>query len=252
MNKQKWTFLLVALALIGGTAFTLVRMKANQRLGRPGILTTPIPGSKRLEVYLPPKVLDYNSVGIPTDTNVFNGLPHDTSFATRVYYSTNGGQLLCNVVLMGTDRTSIHKPQFCLTGVGWSISDAASSSDAIRVERPYPYDLPVMKLVTAPRELKRKDGKSETRCGIYVYWFVADHELTESHWVRMRQISTHLLATGELQRWAYVSCFAVCSPGEEARTYEKIKKFIAASVPEFQLATGPPADRAVPPQAALR
>ncbi|HTA30243.1 MAG TPA: exosortase-associated EpsI family protein [Candidatus Cybelea sp.] len=251
MNKQKWTFLLTALALIGVTALALVHMKANQKLGLPGIKTAEIPGSKRLNVYLPPKVLDFNSVAIPTDTNVLNGLPQDTSFAERGYYAPDGEQLLCNIVLMGTDRTSIHKPQFCLTGVGWSISDADSSADTIRVARPYAYDLPVMKLVTAPRELIR-NGKSETRCGVYVYWFVADNELTESHWVRMRRMSTHLLTTGELQRWAYVSCFAVCAPSETGKTYEQMKKFIAASVPEFQLVAGARAAGPVSPQAALR
>lgn len=252
MNKQKWTFLLVALALIGGTAVALNRMRANQKLGQPGIKTAVIPGSKRLEVYLPPKVLDYNSVVVPTDTNVLNGLPHDTSFAQRRYTAPDGNIMLCNIVLMGTDRTSIHKPQFCLTGSGWTISDAESAADTIHVERPYPYDLPVMKLVSS-REVKPPgQSTSFTVHGIYVYWFVADHELTESHWVRMRHMSTHLLSTGELQRWAYVSYFAVCRPGDDAKTYDRMKKFIAASVPEFQLAAGAPSARPLAPQAALR
>src|SRR5271156_3075772 len=102
MNRQKWTCLLVGIALIGVTAFALNHMKANQRLGPPGLKTTPIPGSKRLEIYLPPNVLDYKSELIPTDTNVLNGLPQDTSFAQRRYIAPDGNWLLCNVVLMGT------------------------------------------------------------------------------------------------------------------------------------------------------
>ena len=252
MNKQKWACLLVALALIGGTGVALNRMKANQKLGEPGIKTAAIPGSKRMDVYLPPKVLDYNSVVIPTDINVLNGLPQDTSFAQRRYTAPDGDIMLCNIVLMGTDRTSIHKPQFCLTGSGWIISDANSSADVIHMERPAPYDLPVMKLVSS-REFKPPGQSSSfTVHGIYVYWFVADHELTESHWARMRRMSTHLLATGELQRWAYVSYFAVCQPGDEAKTYDRMKKFISASVPEFQLTVGAPAVRALSAQAALR
>jgi hypothetical protein len=251
MNHQKWTFLLVALALITGTGFALNHMRANQRLGQPGIKTAPIPGSKRLDVYLPPKVLNYDSVVIATDTNVLKGLPLDTSFAERGYFAPDGSQFLCNIVLMGTDRTSIHKPEFCLTGIGWHIDDNESTTDTIRIERPYPYDLQVMKLITAPRELKDRNGNSQTMRALYVYWFVADHELTGSHWKRMRSMSAHLLATGELQRWAYVSCYAICPPGDEARTYDRLKIFIAASVPEFQLAAGAPVARAVSPQAAL-
>jgi len=87
-------------------------------------------------------------------------------------------------------------------------------------------------------------------CGIYVYWFVADNQLTESHWVRMGRMSAHLLATGELQRWAYVSFFAVCLPQDEAKTYERMKKFIAASTPQFQLAAGEPLVARFSPEAA--
>ena len=48
-----------------------------------------------------------------------------------------------------------------------------------------------------------------------------------------------LLTTGVLQRWAYISCFAVCLPGQEDALFEHMKRFIAASVPEFQLVPKP-------------
>ena len=48
-----------------------------------------------------------------------------------------------------------------------------------------------------------------------------------------------LARTGVLQRWAYVSYMAFCSPGEEDATFERMKKMIAASVPEFQLMPKP-------------
>ena len=155
-----------------------------------------------------------------------------------------------NVVLMGTDRTSIHKPQFCLTGYGWDIDNAKSSTDTVRVDSPYPYDLSVMKLVSF-RDARLNEKSAQVKlCGIYVYWFVADNQLTESHWVRMGRMSTHLLATGELQRWAYVSFFSVCLPQDEAKTYERMKKFIAASTPQFQLTAGAPLVPRFSPQAA--
>jgi hypothetical protein len=237
MKKQNLTMLVVALALIGGTALGMQRLKTHQKLGAPGVNTTAIPGSLRLNIPLPEKVLEYDSVSVPTDPGVLEGLPHDTSFMQRYY--TNGvvnDGIQMNVVLMGTDRTSIHKPQFCLTGSGWNIDGAASSLDTVRVERPHPYDLPVMKLSTT-REAKINDETVKVR-GIFVYWFVADNDLTASHGTRMWNSATHLLRTGEQERWAYVFCFARCFPGEEAATYSRLKKFISAAVPEFQLATG--------------
>ena len=194
-----------------------------------------------MDVHLPARVLDYDSVDLaanPETRQMLEVLPPDTSVAMRRYFSLEKDWMVQqSVVLMGTDRSSIHKPQICLPGSGWNIDNAQSSKDTVRVQQPYPYDLPVMKL-TCSKEVAQ-DGKTVVWRGIYVYWFVADHELTESHAARMWQIAAHLLRTGELTRWAYVSFFCPCHPGEEDATYGRMKEFIAASVPEFQLVTGP-------------
>jgi hypothetical protein len=47
-----------------------------------------------------------------------------------------------------------------------------------------------------------------------------------------------LLTTGVLERWAYITFFAPCQPGQENETYERMKKLIAAAVPDFQLIHG--------------
>ena len=237
MNKQKWIILFVALAMIGGAAAMLNRLKTNQRLGSPGIVTSPIAGSPRRDIYLPDHVLDYRSEIIPPDTNVLNGLPHDTSFAERRYISRENGWFLLNIVLMGSDRTSMHKPEFCLPGGGWNIDQAESKDDVVPMQRPYAYNLPVRKLMTT-REIVA-DGQKETLRGVYVYWFATDKELAGTRNEMLWKAATHLLKTGELQRWAFVFCFSACRPGDENATYERMKKFLAASVPEFQLVPGP-------------
>jgi hypothetical protein len=61
MNKQKWIIVILALGLMGGTAALLTRMQATQKLGQPGVKTRPIPGSVRLQVQLPERVLDCTS-----------------------------------------------------------------------------------------------------------------------------------------------------------------------------------------------
>ena len=72
---------------------------------------------------------------------------------------------------------------------------------------------------------------------------MADGQLTRSHYYRNWHTTTHLLKTGELDRWAYIGCLAVCLPGEEAATLARMKRFIAAAVPQFELATGPASGR---------
>jgi len=51
----------------------------------------------------------------------------------------------------------------------------------------------------------------------------------------MWRMARDLVAKGVLQRWAYISCFSICQPGQEEARFEHMKKLIAASVPEFQL-----------------
>jgi hypothetical protein len=248
MNRQKWIILAVALTMMGGSVGFLSYLRSHQRLGRPGVKTSPLPGSIRLEVLLPERVLEYRSEAAEVDKNTLDFLPPDTSFGHRYYTAPDGFSIAANGVLMGSDRTSLHKPQLCLPAQGWSIDDGASSEEKVRIQKPRPYDLPVMKLVAAG-EIER-NGKRVKQRGIFVYWFVADGEYTAQHWQRMWWMLRDMVCTGVLQRWAYISLFTVCDPGQEDATFERLKQFIAASVPEFQFTpqTGGPA----PPQTALQ
>jgi hypothetical protein len=234
MNKQKWIILIVALGLMGGAAGLLTRLQANQKLGRPAVKTSAIPGSQRLQVDLPERVLDYTSEAVEVDKATLGWLPQDTSFGQRVYRAPDGFATTINVVLMGSDRTSLHKTEFCLEGQGWRIDRGASSETTVRMDRPYPYDLPVTKFI-ATKEVT-VDGQTLTARGVYVLWFVADDdEYTARHWQRMWWMARDLLRTGVLQRWASIGYFAHCAPGQENATFERMKKLIVASAPEFQL-----------------
>ncbi|HVV00492.1 MAG TPA: hypothetical protein VHH88_03965, partial [Verrucomicrobiae bacterium] len=52
-------------------------------------------------------------------------------------------------------------------------------------------------------------------------------------------MAKQMLLTGVLQRWAYVMCFSACPPGQESATVDRMKKFIAAAAPQFQLTPAP-------------
>jgi hypothetical protein len=238
VNKQKWIMLVVALVLIGGTAGLLAQLRAHQRLGAPGVKTEPLDDPVRVQVVLPERVLNYTSKFVEVEELTRKTLPADTSFGQRRYEAPDGFSLSLNVVLMGRDRTSMHKPQFCLTGAGWNIDQAASKEDAVSIERPHPYKLPVVKLLSS-RQVEQ-NGRVETYKGIYVYWFVADGAMSASvtGFERMWWMMSHMARTGELQRWAYISCFAVCRPGQEDAVYSRMKEFMTAAVPEFQLTGG--------------
>ncbi len=145
MNKQKWILCIAALVLIGGAGTFLAYLQGHQRLGHPAVKTTASADSHRLQVELPLQALDYTSEPVEISKSVLDVLPPDTSFGHRHYQAADGFQTDINVVLMGSDRTSLHKPQICLSGTGWNID--RTDKETVRMERPLAYDLPVTKLI---------------------------------------------------------------------------------------------------------
>jgi hypothetical protein len=246
MSRQSWAILVVVLGLVGATAGLLVSLRSTQKLGQPGLKLA----AQRIYdeqgqvigtncVCLPERVLDYESSSVPVQQVEYKWLPNDTTYGRREYKAADGFRALLSVVLMGTDRTSIHKPEYCVTGQGWVIRQKEEAK--IVVERPHLYELPVMKL-TLVGQARGADGRAVVLSGVYVYWFVDDRHLTADHKQRMWWLARDLVCTGTLPRWAYVTCFAVCLPGQEDATFARMKRFMAAAVPEFQLTAGPRPD----------
>ena len=227
MNRQKWILLVVTLVLIAGTGTIVARYKSLQKLGKPGVKTTAIPDSVRLRIEIPDPVLDYQSEWLEAGEIELNALPADTSFGGRRYTAPDGFQIQFGAVMMGTDRTSLHKPQFCLRGIGYNLE--ATTSKTVPVRIPFAYDLPVNVITAVPA-----GGPANVR-GIYVYWFVSEDKVTAEHWERMWWMARDLVTTGVLQRWTYLYCFAACEAGREEATFERMRAFIGAAVPQFQL-----------------
>jgi hypothetical protein len=233
MNRFKIIPFVAVLILIAATAAALAHARSNQRLGLPGVKTQPIPGSPNLEVMLPSDVTGYQSTLLQEADIVTNSLPPDTSFGERLYTATDGFQVLANVVLMGSTRSSIHKPQVCMTAQGWNIDEVASHAESVHLDRPVPFDLPVMQLI-ATRQVQR-NGQVVNERGVYVYWFVDADRCTASHQERLLWMARDVLFRNELDRWAYISFFAQCGPGQEKITFERVKQLIVATVPDFQI-----------------
>jgi hypothetical protein len=234
VKRQKLVLGAIAGALIAGTALLLAAVP--QKLGPPGVKASPVPGQERWRIDLPESVMgSVFSTNFAMDEKSLEMLPKDTSFVEKGYYWTNGAPpISASVVLMGTDRTSIHKAEYCLQGLGVHVDQM--TQETVRMTEPQAYDLPVIKILgTEPA----KDGKAKRI--VYVYWYVTDGALSNDHsgFGRMWAMTKQLAFTGVLQRWAYVRFFARCDPGQEDATYERIKQMIAAAVPQFQLTPKP-------------
>jgi hypothetical protein len=238
-SRPQWIALLsIGIVLIVGSASLLGWMQNHQRLGNPGVTTVPLadaaPGSLNVKVELPEWVSVYNSVEEEMDPVVVGALPADTSYGQRLYTAPDGLRIQMTAVLMGMDRTSIHKPQFCLVGAGWTI--AREEFTTVPIPEPAPYELPVSR-ITATRLIEH-EGQQVRLNGVYVYWFVEEHEITARHEDRMMSMARSMVTKGVLQRWAYISCFVQCRPGQEDFVFDRIQRFMASGVPKFQIPDG--------------
>lgn len=249
-NKAKLAVILsLALMVVGAVALT--RIQGMQRIGTPGIRVVDqvvlredgeTVGTNA--VPLPETILNFKSHTIPVAKVVHDWLPKDTVYGQKVYEAPDGFWVQSSVILMGTDRTSIHKPEYCLTGQGFQVTKV--ERDSVDILKPHRYSLPLHKM-SLYREAKSANGQPVPQSGLFVYWFVADKQLTADHNQRMLWMARDQITTGVLQRWAYVSCFTIFHPGQEEAAYARVKEWISAAVPEFQITTGASLDVARKP-----
>lgn len=231
-SRKQWMLLVAALALIGGTAGALAWFKTQQHLGAPGLIAEPIPGQVPMKIELPARVLDFDSTNVPTQARVLSYLPKDTSYAQRHYFAPNGDWVQANIILMGEDRTSIHRPDYCLPSQGWEIRDRSVVN--LPIGGRTPYELPVGKWLMKIN-YTAQDGSRQSAGGVYVFWFVTEGQATASFPDMLHSMVFHLIRHGVLQRWAYVSYFTVCPPGQEEAAFARMQALITASVPAYQL-----------------
>jgi hypothetical protein len=236
--------------MMGATLAYLAEIRGSQRLGSPGVRLGSVPlynpGGVMVatqSVVLPETVLGVKSVAEPITDVEITGLPRDTTFGRRRYPFGNGFDPLITTVLMGTDRTSIHDPHFCLPGAGWTID--STEHFTLRIGQPYPYDLPAIK-VTCSKLVANEYNQAVMIRGFYVYWFVTADKITADQGLRLWSIAKTMVEKRELERWAYISYFVPCLSEDETPTFNRLKKFIQASVPAFQAVAGPPAGESAP------
>jgi hypothetical protein len=129
-------------------------------------------------------------------------LPADTGMA-RKYYLRPGGRdpLHATIVLSGDDRSSIHRPQVCMTAAGHEIADER----IIRIPlagRAAPLEVMVLDMA---KTVAGADGAPAQYLSYYAYWFVGKGRETASHVERMAWMGYDRVFHGVSHRWAYIA-----------------------------------------------
>lgn len=162
-------------------------------------------------------------------------LPGDTKFAKKLYSTLSGEYISCQIVLSGSEKRSIHRPETCLPGQGWTISDARtvpvklSNGQTQRIQK-----------LTLTRIVEVGPGDQRKITNEFFYWFVGKDKTTPEHRDRVWLITWDRVFHNVNHRWAYIIVSGIVPeqgrPGAktEQETIEDLKKFIGDMAPLIQ------------------
>ena len=126
-------------------------------------------------------------------------LPPDTEFVKSAFTNAVGTRLHTSIVLSGTARDSIHRPQRCLKGQGNTL------------ESEYTLEVPLagrnaldVRVIKTSRTFRTAEGDIPYY-GFYAYWFVGKKRETSSHYARMFWLAWDRVVNSEANRWAYIA-----------------------------------------------
>lgn len=132
-------------------------------------------------------------------------LPPDTQLVKMRYRSPGGNPETCDmanvtIVLAGAERRSIHRPEVCLDGQGWTLLESAIVPIEIT-----PGHILNVKDLHISREVVRADNTKSTLSAHYLYWFVGTDVTTPSNWTRIWLSTWDNITRSVNHRWAYPS-----------------------------------------------
>jgi len=142
----------------------------------------------------------------------YEQLPKDTEFVKSAYTNDAGTRVFASVVLSGTARDSIHRPQRCLKGQG-NLLDGEYTLE-IPMEGREPLQVRVIK---SHRTFQTPDGPLYLH-SYYAYWFVGQDRETPYHLGRMFWLAWDRVMRSKANRWAYISVQG--EREEEGNAYE--------------------------------
>ena len=195
---------------------------------------------------LPTLIGEYWGTSEPVSPSEIALLPADTEFEKKIYQDLSGNSLTAQIVLSGGEKRSIHRPEVCLPGQGWSVQ----AGEVVPITLANGRTLDVMKL-TLNREIEIAPGERRNLKSYFLYWFVGKDTTTPYHWVRLAKTNWDMVVKKLQHRWAYVIVSAPVlegfKPGAQSdqQTLDMLKDFIRQAVPKFQLSEMPQDERPV-------
>lgn len=172
-------------------------------------------------------------------------LPTDTEIVRMKYRSASYGagtrdEAEVTLVLAGAERRSIHRPEVCLTGQGWTLL----GSETVEMDVGAGKKLRVKDLLIE-KAVQMSGGERRAIKAHYLYWFIGTDVTTPSHFERIWLTTWDSVTRNVNHRWAYASVMALVTEsfepeeiGQRARDSEQtlamMEDLVSDLAPKFQ------------------
>ena len=162
-------------------------------------------------------------------------LPPDTGYSRKDYVavSNSAQRVFFSIVLSGRDRSSIHRPELCVVGQGWTIQAVTEHrfSTPGRVPGGFPATvLHVQREVQTPRGVVVVPQ-------LIVYWFVGGDTIERTYWRRLARDAWNRVFHARADRWAYVLMQTDARDGESA-ALARMQTVLDQTRPAFEQPAG--------------
>jgi EpsI family protein len=217
------------LAMMVGEMLFLQHLASTRPAGKAGVALD-ASGVNPIEL---PAFIGTDWIGRRTDVTPVERavLPADTGFSRRTYVSLadRAHAVFVSIVLSGRDRTSIHRPEICLVGQGWTLASAGTHDFEYKTA-----DRGVIHATLLRGEIvEPKTHRKLT--ALTAYWFVSADAVVATHWQRFWHDAWNRLRHGKADRWAYVLVQADATDGDAA-ALSRMQTVLEATLPVFQRA----------------
>ena len=155
-------------------------------------------------------------------------LPGDTVMRKKRYTNPEGRVITASIVLSGKQRSSIHRPQVCLTGGGSEIV----GDQIMRLPAGEDKTLKVM-LLDLTQQGRMPSGAIGQYFAYYAYWFAGKRHETPYHAERMVWMAADKVLHASANRWAYVSVSGLRNPSNDDHL-DTVREFLRGFYPMIQ------------------
>jgi len=193
----------------------------------PNVIDAALPDRANVPFYGTKQPISEGELGI---------LPADTEFVRKQYDDIRDHEsVLCTLLLSGAEQRSIHRPEVCLPGQGWTIV----GQDNVPIPLASGHNL-VVRNLTIQRDVVSQNGQHHTIRAFYMYWFVGQNLTTPSQYMRVLLNSWDRVLYNHAHRWAYIMVMSPVSGSfrstglNDEQTKTMMTDFIRQAVPSFQ------------------